>query len=130
MTSSSTRQWWLLITLALLIVCVWPPVDDKSLAMKFVNWAVDPLDRLPLLPPQFALGEGDDPEVVARHDMLVQQYDALYLKEGWTRKRLELKAARDPFNASTERQLFTGAGVLVALLAWRWGTQRTRDRNQ
>ena len=72
--------------------------DDKSLAVKFVNWAVDPRSELPILPDQLALGLGDDPDAVDDRDLQVQQYDALYLKGGWTRKRLELKVARDPFN--------------------------------
>ena len=55
------------------------------------------------------------------HDLRVQQYDALYLKGGWTRKRLELKVARDPFNPSTERQLLTGLAVVTAFLTWRFG---------
>jgi hypothetical protein len=35
-------QWWLLVIVSLFIVFVWPPRDDKSLALKVVNWAVDP----------------------------------------------------------------------------------------
>ena len=112
-------QWWLLVIVALLIVFVWPPSDDKSLAVKFVNWAVDPRGELPVLPDQLALGLGDDPDAVAAHDLQTQQYDALYLKGGWTRKRLELKVARDPINSSTERQVLTGIGVLTAFLVWR-----------
>jgi hypothetical protein len=108
----------------LLVVFVWPPGDGKSLAVKVVNWAVDPFDRLPVLPPRFALGEGDDPEAVSRHDMTTQQYDALYLKGGWTRRRLELKVASDPLNPSTERQLLSGIAVAVAFLAWRVAAQR------
>jgi hypothetical protein len=56
--------------------------------------------------------------------MAAQQYDALYLKGGWTRRRLDLKVAGDPFNPATERQVLTGIGVLTALLAWRWGTRK------
>jgi len=114
-------QWWLLVMVALLIVFVWPPSGDKSLAVKFVNWAVDPSGELPILPDQLALGLGDDPDIVSAHDLRVQQYDALYLKGGWTRKRLELKVARDPFNPSTERQLLTGLAVVTAFLTWRLG---------
>lgn len=117
-------QWWLLVVIALAIVCVWPPSDDKSLAVKIVNWAVDPKDELPVLPNPLALGKGDDPDAVAEHDRQVQQYDALYLKGGWTRRRLELKVARDPFNPSTERQVLTAIGVVTAFVAWRLGGLR------
>src|SRR6516165_2559646 len=112
-------QWWCLIIVALLIAFVWPPQDDKSLAVKFVNWVVDPGDELPTLPDQLALGAGDDPDAVSAHDLQTQQYDALYLKGGWTRRRLELKVARDPTNPATERQILLGIGVVTALLAWR-----------
>jgi hypothetical protein len=43
-------QWWLIVIVALFVVCAWPPGDDKSLAVKFVNWAVDPRGELPILP--------------------------------------------------------------------------------
>lgn len=114
-------QWWLLVVVALLIVFVWPPSGDRSLAVKFVNWAVDPQNVLPTLPDQLPLGLGDDPDAVNAHDLQTQQYDALYLKGGWIRKRLELKVARDPINPSTERQLLTALGVLTAFVVWRMG---------
>jgi hypothetical protein len=114
-------QWWLIVIVALLVVVAWPPRDDKSLAVKFVNWAVDPTGELPILPDQLALGMGDDPDAVYAHDLQVQQYDALYLKGGWTRRRLELKVARDPFNPATERQVLVGLAVVTALLVWRFG---------
>lgn len=112
-------QWWSLLVLALAIVILWPPQGDKSLAIKFVNWAVDPTDSLPVLPDQLALGLGDDPHAVDAHDRVVQQYDALYLKGGWTRKRLELKVLDDPMAPATARQLLLAAAVITALLAWR-----------
>src|SRR4051812_3782150 len=115
----NNRQWWFLIVIALLIVFVWPPSEDKSLAAKFVNWIVDPRGVLPVLPPQLELGLGDDPDAVAEHDMVTQQYDALYLKGGWTRKRLALKVAADPFNKSTERQILIVIGVVAAFVVWR-----------
>ncbi|HEY7288444.1 MAG TPA: hypothetical protein VH583_01315 [Vicinamibacterales bacterium] len=117
-------QWWVLVGVALLVVVVWPPQDDRSLAIKFVNWIVDPRGALPVLPDQLALGAGDDPDAVAAHDDETQRYDALYMKGGWTRRRLELKVMRDPFNPSTERQLLTGIAVLTAFVAWRLGTGR------
>jgi hypothetical protein len=117
-------QWWMIAIVALFVVCAWPPGDDRSLAAKLVNWAVDPTGALPILPDQLALGQGDDPDAVSARDLQVQQYDALYLKGGWTRRRLELKVARDPFNPATERQLLVGLAVVTALLAWRLGALR------
>jgi hypothetical protein len=116
----------MLVIVALLIVFVWPPSDDRSLAVKFVNWSVDPWNELPVLPAQLALGLGDDPDAVATHDMQTQQYDALYLKGGWTRRRLELKVARDPINPSTERQVLTVIGVLTAFVVWRLAGQASK----
>ena len=121
MWQPNTSQWWLLVVCSVLIVGAWPPRDGKSLAAKFVNWAVDPRNELPTLPDQLALGAGDDPDAVKARDMQVQQYDALYLKGGWTRKRLELKVAGDPFDPGTERQLLTVAAVMLALVVWRMG---------
>ena len=118
-------QWWMLVVVALWIIFVWPPRDGRSLAVKAVNWAVDPWDELPTLPPPLTLGLGDDPDAVNERDMQVQQYDALYLEGGWTRRRLRLKVADEPFDASTERQLLTGVAVLAGFLAWRLGKQKT-----
>jgi len=120
----SNSQWWVLVIVALLIVFLWPPRDDKSLAFKLVNWAVDPWDDLPILPDQLPLGAGDDPEAVSIHDILSQQYDALYQKGGWTRMRLALKVANDPLNPATERGLLTGLAVMTAFLVWRWGGRK------
>lgn len=121
---SQEARWWLTAIMAVAIVVLWPPQNDRSLAAKFVNWSVDPLGVLPVLPEQLPLGHGDDPDAVAAHDSQVQQYDELYLKGGWTRKRLELKVAGDPFNPSTVRQLLTVLGALTALYAWRLGSRR------
>ena len=108
-----------LVAFAVALVCVWPPANDRSLAVKLLNWAVDPRGELPILPPPFALGAGDDPDAVAAHDAQVQAYDALYLKGGWVRRRLEWKVARDPFSASTERQAILALGIVTAYLIWR-----------
>ena len=118
-------QWWMLAVVTLLIVCAWPPQDDRSLAMKIVNWAVDPAGTLPVLPDPLALGHGDDPDAVAEHDVQVQRYDEMYLKGGWMRKRLELKVARDPFAPATERQVLALLAVVTVLLVWRTGARHT-----
>jgi hypothetical protein len=120
----TNRQWWILAVVVLFAIAAWPPQDDRSLAAKFVNWAVDPADALPVLPDQLGLGEGDNPDAVAARDIQVQQYDALYEKGGWTRRRLLLKVARDPFNPATERQLLLAAAALTALVVWRFSDSR------
>jgi hypothetical protein len=120
MWQPNNRQWWVLVIIALFIVFAWPPAEDRSLVLKFVNWAVDPWDELPVLPEQLGFAAGDDPIAVAEHDTAVQYYDEMYARGGWTRKRLELKVATDPFNTSTERQLLVAFGVLSAFVVWRF----------
>ena len=117
----SNGQWWILLIAALLIVAVWPPADSRSLATKFVNWAVDPYNRLPTLPPPYGPGEGDDLAAVNAHDLQTRMYDELYNKGGWTRRRLELKVAGDPFDSATERQMLVAFGVVAGFLVWRYG---------
>jgi hypothetical protein len=119
----TNAQWWILVSVALFLVAAWPSDSDKSLALKFVNWAVDPTNELPILPGPLALGQGDDLPAVESHDLQTRMYDELYNKGGWTRKRLELKVASDPFNPATERQVLTGIGVLTAFLVWRFGAK-------
>jgi hypothetical protein len=109
----------LLAAFAVLLVCLWPPGDDRSLAVRIVNWAVDPRGELPVLPEPFALGAGDDPDAVAEHDAQVQAYDARYLQGGWMRRRLELKVARDPFDPAVERQVILAFGIVTAFVFWR-----------
>jgi len=116
-------QWWTLLTVALLIVVLWPPSEDRSLGVKFVNWVVDPGDQLPTLPGPLAFGQGDDPSAVDAHDLQTRMYDELYARGGWTRTRLELKVASDPFNPSTERQLLIAIGVVAAFIVWRFGAR-------
>jgi len=113
-----------LVAFGVLLVFIWPPENDRSLVVKMVNWAVDPGDQLPVLPEPFGLGAGDDPEIVAEHDAQVQAYDSLYEKGGWTRRRLELKVARDPFNPATERQVILALGIVTAFVFWRLNRRR------
>jgi hypothetical protein len=122
----TTTGWWVLLLIALFVIGVWPPDRDKSLAVKFVNWTVDPRGRLPILPPQLGFGTGDDLEAVEAHDAQARSYDRLYNLGGWTRTRLRLKVAGDPFNPSTERQLLLVLGAVTAFLVWRFGTKSVR----
>lgn len=115
----SWAAWWTLLITTLAIVVVWPPQRGKSLALTLVNWAVDPSDRLPILPAQLDMGLGDDPALVEARDEQVRRYDEAFNAGGWTRRRLLLKVASDPFSSTTTRQVLLVAGVLVWFAVWR-----------
>lgn len=119
MRAPTPWQWRSIVGAALLVVMMWPPVDGKSLAVTFVNWAVDPTGHLPVLPPQLPLGQGDDFDAVEAHDAIVRHYDELYNNGGWTRRRLVLKLASEPIRPSTMRQLLMAAAVVLAAVTWR-----------
>lgn len=122
----ANAPWWILLVAALLLVALWPPSEDRSLAAKFINWAVDPSDNLPTLPGPLTQAQSDDLAAVNAHDLQTRMYDELYQKGGWTRIRLELKVARDPLNRSTERQLLVAVGVLTVFVVWRFGGKVVR----
>jgi hypothetical protein len=119
--------WWILLAAALLLVSLWPPDEDRSLAAKFVNWAVDPGNTLPTLPGPLTEAQSDDLPAVNAHDLQTRMYDELHQRGGWTRLRLELKVARDPFTRATERQLLVALGVVTAFVVWRIGTRAERS---
>ena len=120
MRKPANAQWWTLLAIALMVITAWPPDNGKSLAVKFVNWAVDPRGELPVLPEQLGFGIGDDPVAVDEHDAQVRSYDALYATGGWTRTRLELKVADDPLTPSTQRQLLLMFAAIAVFAVWRW----------
>ena len=91
--------------------------------MSAINRAVDPWDELPTLPPQLGLGLGDDPVLVEARDEQVRRYDELYAHGGWTRTRLRLKVARDPFAPPVERQLLLALGAVGMFAAWRMASR-------
>ena len=117
-------QWRVLLAAALGVVALWPPDGGKSLATTFVNWAVDPADRLPVLPAQLPLGLGDDPERVEARDSMVRAYDALYGQGGWARRRLALKVADDPVRPAVMRPVLSAAAVVLVMIAWRIAARR------
>jgi hypothetical protein len=123
-------QWWILLTVTLFIVFAWPPAGDKSLALKFTNWIVDPAGRLPILPGSFPAGMGDDVDSVEAHDSQVRMYYELYHRGGWTQRRLQLKVADDPTDPATERQVLLGIGALTGFLVWRFGGGPSRRREE
>ena len=117
-------RWSVLVAVAIALVAAWPPLGDRSLIMKFVNWAVDPWNRLPVLPDPLPPGMGDSPEFVEAHDAEMRLYDAIYSEGGITRRRLLLKDARDPFDPSTTRQVLACGIAVSALYAWKLGSRR------
>ena len=110
------RGSWILLLTALLMVATWPPDKDRSLVVKALNWSVDPADSLPVLPPQLGLGLSDDVQAVEIRDEMVRRYDVLFNSDAFTRWRLRLKVAEDPFNPATERQFLLVLGIIVAFL--------------
>ena len=121
MWQPTKAQSWSLLALIVCLIAAWPPADDRSLLITIINWAVDPRGDLPTLPAPLALGHGDDPTVVEAHDLQTRMYDELYAKGGWTRLRLELKVARDPFAPFPERHVLTIIGVVALFVIWRTG---------
>ena len=112
---SKNAQTWLLIVVALLIVLAWPARDDgTSFATRFVNWVVDPRGELPVFPGTPPLD--DSPELVEPYNAMWLYYHELYDKGGWTRMRLELKAARSPFKPAAVRPVLMWLAVLTAFL--------------
>jgi hypothetical protein len=112
---------WVTFATTLFIVCAWPPDNDRSLIMKAVNWAVDPGGTLPVLPPQLGFGLSDDPQAVELRDAIVRRYDEMHARDAFTRMRLELKVARDPFDPATERQMLLVLGVVIGFVMMRRG---------
>lgn len=115
----SWAAWWTLLITTLAIVVVWPPQGGKSLALTMLNWAVDPSDQLPVLPPQLGMGLGDDPLLVEARDAEVRRFDEAFNAGGWTRQRLLLKVAGDPYDPTTTRQVLLVLGVLAWFVVWR-----------
>ena len=70
----------MLLTVAILIVVLWPPSADRSLGVKFVNWAVDP--RTIIHDPGRWRGQGDDPDAVNAQDLQTRMYAELHEEGG------------------------------------------------
>ena len=127
MWQPSTAQWRLIWAVALLSILAWP-VQNGSLAVKAVHWAVDPFQTLPRTPRPLAMGFGDNMEAVQLHDAEEAAYYNLYNGSRLTRWRLRLRDLEEPIDPSTERQILVGLAILLALLIWRGETRRSRPR--
>src|ERR1700719_4438346 len=109
----SNIQGWMIGGVAALVIIAWPPGQDRSLALKAVNWLADPANQLPTLPGPLAPGLDDDADSVTAHDTQMAEYDRLFASSRAMQIRLQLKVAADPFDPSTERQILTALGVLT-----------------
>ena len=126
MWQPNRAQWVTIWVVAVLLIVAWPPGDGKSLGAKVLNWAVDPGDALPALPPALPMSLDDDGDAVAAHDALETAYYDAYARSDVTWLRMKLKVAGDPLDQSTERQILSGAGIIAALAIWRMGGKTSR----
>ena len=121
MWQPNRSQWLIICAIAALLVLCWPPDrgNGSSLMVKAIHWAVDPTSALPALPPPLPPGLGDNGDAVAAHDAVEAEYFRLHNSDAWTRWRMDVKAAGDPIDPATERQLLVAAAVVGMLLVWR-----------
>jgi hypothetical protein len=96
--------------------------------MKAANWLADPTNSLPALPDPLPIALEDNGDAVAEHDAQEAEYYRQYTKSRVTRLRLTLKAATDPLDPSTERQILAGIAILSALAIWRLNGLPSRRR--
>jgi len=123
----NSSQWRLIWILAIGIVLFWPGQQNRSLAIKALNWMADPMNTLPRLPGDFTLDSGEEPDAVTAHDTQEAEYRRLYASSRFARLRIRLKDTPDPFDPSTQQQVLAAIGVLGGLLVWRLGQRPARD---
>lgn len=121
----SRTQWWVIWTVAALLILTWPPREGGSLALKAVRWMADPRNALPTLPDPLPMGLGDDGDAVAEHDRRMQEYYDFVDRSAANRLRVRLKTAEEPLDPGTERQLLTGVAILAALGVWQLNGRRS-----
>jgi hypothetical protein len=119
MWQPNRAQWWIIWTVATLVIAGWPPDRGRSLIVRAMNGVVDPAGTLPELPPPLPMGLGDNGDAVAAHDAAEAEYYHVRDRSRMTRWRMDLKTARDPIDPQIERQLLIGVAVLSALGIWR-----------
>jgi hypothetical protein len=122
----NSSQWRVIWVLAAILVLFWPSQQNHSLAIKALNWAADPMNKLPRPPANFTMEDGEDTEVVAAHDEQEAEYERAYASSGLEGIRLHLRDMEDPFDPSTEQQVLAGIAVLGVLLVWRLGGRPAR----
>jgi hypothetical protein len=111
--------WVSLGIVAVLVIFAWPPSEGRSLAVKALNWVVDPAGVLPPRPEPLAMGVDDDADVVTAHDLAENAYESLSQRSALTRLRLQLRDLSDPLSPSTERPILVILGVAGAVFVLR-----------
>ena len=99
----------------------WPGQQNRSLAIKVLNWIADPNNALPRLPDDFSLEGGEDPNIVTAHDMQEAEYHRIYASSSFVRLRIRMRDTREPFDPTTQKQVLAAIVVLGGLLVWRLG---------
>jgi len=103
------------------LVFLWPTGDERSLAVKAVNFLVDPFGSLPVLPEPLPMSLGDDADAVTAHDAQEFAYYEAYEGSALNRVRMDLRGWRPPLEPSTQRQALIALGFFGLLLTWRLG---------
>jgi len=85
----NSSQWRLIWVLVTVVVLFWPGQQSHSLAIKALNWVADPMDKLPRMPANFSMDDGEDTEVVAAHDAQEAEYERAYSSSKIERLRLQ-----------------------------------------
>ena len=111
----NSSQWRLIWTLSVLIVLFWPGQQNRSLAIKALNWIADPNNTLPRLPDDFSLEVGEDPNIVTAHDTQEAEYRRIYAGSSFVRLRIRLRDMPEPFDPTTQKQVLAAIGVLANL---------------
>ena len=126
MAQPNRAQWVLICAVTVILILCWPPDRGRgpNLLIKAAHWAVDPAGSLPALPPALPPGLGDDGDAVAAHDAIEAEYYRRYNGSKITRWRMNVKAAGDPFDPTTERQILVASAAIAALGAWRLGKNK------
>ena len=123
MWQPNRAQWTIICVTVGVLALGWPPDrgQGSNLLTKLAHWVVDPTSALPSVPPRLPPGLGDDGDAVSAHDALEADYYRLYNSSPSTRWRMDVKAAGDPFDPTTERQILVASAAIAALAAWRLG---------
>jgi hypothetical protein len=114
-------QWRVIWALAVALILLWPPLQGRSLGIKFISWLADPTNSLPHQPAQFSFDDEDDMAAMTAHDGQEADYERVYSSSAFARLRLRLRDMEEPFDPSTERQVLGAIAVLSALIIWRLG---------